>query len=524
MRLRGGPVPALIIGLLGLTTVTVDPAGAAVRERPRTATPQPDPVPEGPLTIVVSIRDQKLALYAATEQIASASVSTGTRGHETPTGIFSVIQKERMHYSNLYNAAPMPFMQRITWSGVALHAGYLPGYAASHGCVRMPPEFARKLYEQTKVGARVVVTSGDVSPAAFSHPRLAALTIAARPGQPETQLAAPMHLGAGQAEEAVKGDGGKSDKPAELVVKGSLLKAAEIALAERTVALEAARAAKTAAAQKLDDALGILQQAREAQNVGRTEVAKARAKLAKAEAELKTRESRAQRSSDGSSAEGAEQPIDPAVKVARDDAAAARKEVEDKDETLREISDEFEAAERARAEASIASEDVVLRLKIADESVKEARRDLQKRQQPITLFVSRKTGKLYVRQGFEPILEAPVTLDSPEAAVGTHVFTVVGAGTGESPLRWTAMTVPGYGQAERSETRKPASSRDRGQQTAEAASMPVSASAALDRLHLPAGVIEQIGELMKPGSSLIISDQGLSPETGKYTDLIVQTR
>ena len=124
------------------------------------------------------------------------------------------------------------------------------------------------------------------------------------------------------------------------------------AVAERVAALEAAKAAKTAAAQKLDDSSAILQQAKEAVNVGRAEVAKAKAKLAKAEAELKTRESRSSRSSDSSQGENAEQAVDPAVQTARADVDAARKDAEDKDETLREISEELEGAERARAEAA----------------------------------------------------------------------------------------------------------------------------------------------------------------------------
>ena len=93
-------------------------------------------------------------------------------GHPTPMGVFSVIQKHKLHHSNIYSGAPMPFMQRITWSGVAMHAGVLPGYPASHGCIRMPMAFAVKMWNWTRMGARVIVTPGEITPASFSHPLL----------------------------------------------------------------------------------------------------------------------------------------------------------------------------------------------------------------------------------------------------------------------------------------------------------------------------------------------------------------
>ena len=109
-------------------------------------------------------------------------MSTGMPGHPTPQGVFSVIEKDRYHHSNIYSGAPMPFMQRITWGGVAMHAGVLPGYPASHGCIRMPKDFATKMWGWTKMGARVFVTPGEVpAPAAFSHPFLAAYKVAPQP-------------------------------------------------------------------------------------------------------------------------------------------------------------------------------------------------------------------------------------------------------------------------------------------------------------------------------------------------------
>jgi hypothetical protein len=128
--------------------------------------------PQGPLVIAISIDRQNVKIYDANGFFAEAPVSTGMKGHPTPMGVFSVIQKHKLHHSNIYSGAPMPFMQRITWSGVAMHAGVLPGYPASHGCIRMPMAFAVKMWNWTRMGARVVVAPGEMSPASFSHPLL----------------------------------------------------------------------------------------------------------------------------------------------------------------------------------------------------------------------------------------------------------------------------------------------------------------------------------------------------------------
>ena len=110
-----------------------------------------------PMTLIVSLRNQKVDIYRGTTLITSSSVSTGKRGHATKAGVFSILEKRRRHYSNLYNGAPMPWMQRLTWSGTALHAGVVPGYPASHGCIRLPYSFAPKLFSITDVGGQVVV-------------------------------------------------------------------------------------------------------------------------------------------------------------------------------------------------------------------------------------------------------------------------------------------------------------------------------------------------------------------------------
>src|SRR5258708_692199 len=137
--------------------------------------------PQGPLILAISIDKQSLKIYDANGFFAQTPISTGMRGHPTPMGVFSIIQKHKFHHSNIYSWAPMPYMQRITWSGVAMHAGVLPGYPASHGCIRMPMAFAVKMWNWTKMGARVVVTPGEITPASFSHPLLAARRVVPKP-------------------------------------------------------------------------------------------------------------------------------------------------------------------------------------------------------------------------------------------------------------------------------------------------------------------------------------------------------
>ena len=160
--------------------------------------------PKQPVYIVVSLSDQHASIYDADGLVTRTRVSTGQAGHRTPTGVFSVIGKERWHRSNIYSGAPMPFMQRITWSGVAMHAGVVPGYPASHGCIRLPAGFAPQLFGMTRMGARVVVTPRDVQPVAFSHDLLPLPKMQPPPAMPagSQQAAAP----AGSVELASMGD------------------------------------------------------------------------------------------------------------------------------------------------------------------------------------------------------------------------------------------------------------------------------------------------------------------------------
>lgn len=145
---------------------------------------------KGPYQVVVSIASQRVYLYGADGLIRESKVSTGMRGHSTPSGVFSILEKSRYHRSNIYSGAPMPMMQRLTWSGVALHEGVLPGYPASHGCIRLNREFATLLWNTTEKGARVIVAKSEIeAPAAISSPKLFSPIV-----KPAETIAAPTSL------------------------------------------------------------------------------------------------------------------------------------------------------------------------------------------------------------------------------------------------------------------------------------------------------------------------------------------
>jgi len=133
---------------------------------------EPERAPEGPLLIVASITEQMAYVYRNGVCIARSSVSTGRPGHRTPTGVFTILEKEVHHTSSIYKGAEMPYMERVTWGGIALHAGDLPGYPDSHGCVRLPLEFSKILFGVTMKGATVIIADTHSAPATTVHPGL----------------------------------------------------------------------------------------------------------------------------------------------------------------------------------------------------------------------------------------------------------------------------------------------------------------------------------------------------------------
>ncbi|WP_161850031.1 L,D-transpeptidase family protein [Bradyrhizobium sp. CCBAU 051011] len=404
-----------------------------------------------PTMAIVSLRTQRITVYDSKGWILRAPVSSGTKGRETPAGIFSVIQKVEEHYSNLYDDAFMPHMQRITWSGIALHGGVLPGRPASHGCIRLPFNFAEHLFGETMMGMRVIVAPTDVAPIELAHPLLF---------QPKPDAAALAAARTAEAQEATR-------------------KAAE---------------ARTAAAMALREATQARAPVRTAENLRRI----AEAQLAAVETRLGS----------GISAEAKEQAEDAkAQAVAKIAELQLQWDVANVNLQLR-----LDAVTSAR-EAAAAAES-------ARVTAAEAARQVAHELQPISVAISRKTQRLYVRQAFKPILESPVTIADPDRPIGTHVFTAIERATDDAKLRWNVVSLRGgpalSGTVEVGSRAHGSSARGVEPEQPN----PDSAKAALDRIAIPQDVLDRIGSIT-PRSSLIVTDEALSSETGKGTEFVV---
>ena len=404
-----------------------------------------------PIMAIVSLRNQRITVYDAQGWILRAPVSSGQKGRETPAGIFSVIEKVEDHYSNLYDDAYMPHMQRITWSGIALHGGVLPGYAASHGCIRLPFDFAARLFDATAMGMRVIVAPRDVAPVEIAHPLLfqpkpgAGAMAAARNAEAEeaARKAAQARLAAGTAFREVS----RATVPVRAAENLKLRAEAQLAAAETTLGSAVSAEAK--------------EQAEGAKAQATARIAELQAQWDAANAEL--------------------QPKLDAVKAAREAAAAA---------------------ETARAAAA------------------EAARQVARELEPVSLLISRKTQRLYVRQAFEPIFESPVTIADPDRSIGTHVFTAIERSADDTNIRWSVVSLndgrpPGDTVEPHGRVRGGS-----GRNVEPTPTDPDSAKAALDRIVIPQDALDRIARIA-PRSSLIVTDEALSSETGKGTDFVV---
>lgn len=138
--------------------------------KPGEYTWHPERSPDGPVAIVVSLPDQLCYVYRNGIRIGVSTVSSGKPGYETPTGVFTILQRDVHHHSSTYNEASMPYTERLTWSGVALHAGGLPGYPSSHGCIHLPLKFSADLFQVTQLGTPVIVAGAHDQPAEVEHP------------------------------------------------------------------------------------------------------------------------------------------------------------------------------------------------------------------------------------------------------------------------------------------------------------------------------------------------------------------
>jgi L,D-transpeptidase catalytic domain len=381
-------------------------------------------IQKGPLQILISINQQKLHLYSDGAHVADTSIATGVPSLPTPLGIFSVIQKQVSHRSNIYNDAPMPYMQRITWSGVAMHEGESIGHRASHGCIRMPHDFAVRLYRLTKLGTRVVIANSELKPTEFADPHL----FVHKEIPPEVAASPPPN-----------GIEPTSAKPAEFAAHAST--PAPAPPAPSGVSSPSTAAPAISGEQKTE----------------------------------------------------ATRPPDPPGGG---------------DATIQAQTTQPEDAAKELTKVAIA------------------------KKTPISIFISRKRQRLYIRQDFEPLFDTPIVTAQPEAPFGTHVFTALEfTGADRATMRWNVVSLPGEAPKsahyveERPRYGKHGRSRRREIEDETTASPPPSSPAqALARIEIPPEVIEAISQMILPGSSLIVSDQALGDETGEGTDFIVVTR
>jgi lipoprotein-anchoring transpeptidase ErfK/SrfK len=551
--------------------------------------------PQGPLIISVSISKQQVKIYDANGFFAEAPVSTGMRGHGTPMGVFSVIQKHKWHRSNIYSGAPMPYMQRITWSGVAMHAGVLPGYPASHGCIRMPMAFAIKMWNWTKMGARVFVTPGEMSPANFSNPLLPAFKVAPQPAvadvpQTDAPPAAKVDKGASETKPAT------SETNLELrptvghnaVVKPATDEAAT-PLREQTHTADAsggvpadkstmsdassATAARTAKDADTSDAAKVGTSA-EAKKPNSDETAAKRdetvalaetriaakadgddarsdepiAASVKAEAKSVEAESVEAKPVEAKSVEA--KPVEVKSEEAKPEAATAESKASaPKQQDMPKVDEaKSPTTEPSKTETAKPNEQPANGVKAANEtapSAADAKKDPTrlldadkpaaakaeppKRTGQISVFISRKDSKLYVRQNFAPLYEVPVTISPSDRPLGTHVFTAEADKIDANVLHWSVVSLPVTVRASMRDEDERASRHRKiaGGAAIEAKSRPVpdSPAEALDRITIPADTMARIAEAMTTGGSIIVSDQGINQgETGEGTDFIVSLR
>ncbi|MCP3371884.1 L,D-transpeptidase [Bradyrhizobium cajani] len=430
-------LPPGILALAGVAMLAAAaPAIAAKQARQPVEAVAPREAGE-PIMAIVSIKSQQVTFYDADGWILRAPVSTGTTGRETPAGVFAIVEKDKDHRSTMYDDAWMPNMQRITWNGIALHGGPLPGYAASHGCVRMPFGFAENLFDKTNIGMRVIISPDDAAPVDFAHPSLFVPkreAIAAVPNRAD-RLSAEAEEATRVADDAKKAAAAAAKEAASLPASLRKLEQQK----SRTEA-ELAFVDKQLATAKTDQARVKAEELKQ----------KAAAKAADAAAQL-------------DAAKAAAQP--------KRDAVAATKEA-------------AKAAATRKADAVKAATDAKLAL------------------EPVSVYISRATQKLYVRRNthkpapdgggevFDTSIEVPVTIRNPDQPLGTHIFTAMAKN--DNGLRWSVVTIENGDDARN----------------------------ALDRVTIPQEVWDRIAPTALPRSSIIISDEPLSSETNYRTEFV----
>ena len=413
--------------------------------------------PQGAIYAIVSLADQHVTVYDSTGRIAQSRISTGMPGHPTPIGLFTILGKERWHRSNIYSGAPMPFMQRITWSGIAMHLGVVPGHPASHGCIRLPDGFAQQFWGMTQIGSRVMVARRDPTPVEISSAFLPVPKLRPAPevlpGSQQSSLpsSTPVKLASISEASPMSAAAAQETQPSSAAAV-KLLNPIDYAKALK----ERALASKVVSDHAAKNALRSAQVAGAAAQVDR-----ARAALVQAQ----SREA------------GKRQVAFAAVRMWKDAVAAAE---------------------------------------VAAGTIKEAERRLK----PASVLFSKKAGRVFIRQNWKEVYEAPITFKDPDRPIGTHLFIAV-SGDADGKLRWSAISVPSGGTPSGEPQRK----HSKNDRRADNAPVPQGdrASAALNRVEVADDLRERIAELVWVGAQVIVTDNAPSDEMGQDSDIIVST-
>lgn len=566
--LRSIATSALVLSMFGLS-VFVGPSAVDAKSKPGVLKSAGEAAiivpPTSPLLVVVSLRRQKVRVYDANGEIASSRISSGRPGFNTPTGVFSILEKNVYHTSNIYSGASMPYQERITWSGIAFHAGEIPGFPASHGCIRLPFAFSKKLYGLTKLGTRVVVTSEEVEPIAFESPKLFKPLPVDEASAMKSDRSKPAQLAVNnQADDSLTSDA-LQELPLFIGVSPALIRAvadmprdpqrrpttraeADQIMQEKLdrarASLKTAQAALTAAQEKAATTAKDFDSSSLLYEAARRSVEPIRATLKAAEARqqdaMKAFEAYmsgaaaklqlaadmapgALAATDADSAQDRESALEDALLDLTIEADRARAQAAQGEMSFAEVQAGYSAAQTARDTAADVLRDAQSDLTSAQAALSDANKEMRLRSKPVSVLVSLRAQRLYIRQGIDPLLEAPITVAPLPHKVGTHVFTAMRYSTDPNTFDWRLVSAqtPAAGQPFEEGKKK----RNRTALAQGRALNVQMATEALSAFTIPDDILATITELARPGSSLIVSDGELPlNENGNGTEFVVLTR
>lgn len=477
-----------------------------------------------PLFAVVSLADQRISIYNHNGLVARSMVSTGIVDHPTPKGIFTILGRERFHQSNIYSGAPMPFMQRITWSGIAMHTGVVPGHPASHGCIRLPAEFAARLWGMTRVGERVVISPRDVTPHEFNQPFLITPKI--------QSISEPIKSEASSSANSQKIPQEKTLNPYkyaeqikiravnEVLVANKELKEAVVQqhikvgdVASLTVDLKKTQTEITVAQSKLSMSIKIYDEATERAKIKLLELGQAQISL-----------------KEQGAAALVQKKIYLIVKISEKILAFKEASLTDKTKNEEALTaaktklDDLTKLISAKSFDLSESDRRMRELTNIANAAKEREKLARQRMAPLSMMISRKDQKIYVRQGLVPIFDGPVIIRDIDIPLGEHLYIATTTSEDGESLKWSALSLSQSDKHEVNDLIKvKLDSRSKINHQLSDNSPASNASEALERIEVSQDVRDRLAQRLWVGSSMIISDQSPSSETGNDgTDLTVK--